>query len=181
VGYLGGIQERKGYRRLIEGLKGEPDVMLLLGGSYTEGHKIPELEGHYRSVGSVQDTDSFYAACDVLAVPSLFEPFGLVASEAAARGVPVIATAEVGALPHLLEHDAGLFWRPSTPLAPLVRELASRRSHYLQTTRAFVEALSGERYCERLLDVYDSVMRASGVARPTRPRTLDRQTSEVVV
>ena len=32
VGYLGGIQERKGYRRLIEGLKGHPDIMLLLGG-----------------------------------------------------------------------------------------------------------------------------------------------------
>jgi glycogen(starch) synthase len=180
VGFLGGIQERKGYRRLIEGLKGERDIMLLLGGSYTEGYQISELQGHYRSVGSVKDTDSFYAACDVLAVPSLFEPFGLVVMEAAARGVPVIATAEVGALPHLLEYDAGVFWRPSNPLAPLVRELTARRSHYVQTTRAFVDALSSDRFSERLLEVYESVIRGQGAA-PAGVRTVTPRESEAII
>jgi glycosyltransferase involved in cell wall biosynthesis len=181
VGFLGGIQERKGYRRLIEGLKGERDVMLLLGGSYTEGYQIPELAGHYRCIGSVKETDSFYAACDVLAVPSLFEPFGLVVLEAAARGLPVIATAEVGALPHLLEYDAGVFWRPSTPLAPLVRELTARRSHYLQTTRAFVDALSPGKFSQRLLEVYESVIRGRAGAPATESASMNRNESEAVV
>ena len=76
--------------------------LLLMGGQYTDGFVAPELAGRFRAVGVVTDTDSFYAACDVLVVPSYFEPLGLVAFEAAARGLPVIATAEVAALPHLL-------------------------------------------------------------------------------
>jgi glycosyltransferase involved in cell wall biosynthesis len=162
VGYLGGIQERKGYRRLIEGLKGQTDVFLLLGGSHTDGFDVPELPDHNRCVGLVSDTDGFYAACDALAVPSMFEPFGLVASEAAARGVPVIATDEVGALPHLLEHDAGVRWDPATPLAPLVRDLANRRQHYQRTTQAMVESFSVERFRDQLLDVYEEVLRQKG-------------------
>jgi glycosyltransferase involved in cell wall biosynthesis len=46
-----------------------------------------------------------YAAADVLVVPSRGETYGMVVTEALARGVPVIATA-VGGLPHTLGHAA---------------------------------------------------------------------------
>ncbi|HEY3924485.1 MAG TPA: glycosyltransferase family 4 protein [Acidothermaceae bacterium] len=46
-----------------------------------------------------------YAAADVLVVPSLGETYGMVVTEALARGVPVIATA-VGGLPRTLGHAA---------------------------------------------------------------------------
>lgn len=36
--------------------------------------------------------EAFFEAIDVLAVPSSYEPFGLVALEAAARGIPVVCT-----------------------------------------------------------------------------------------
>lgn len=36
--------------------------------------------------------DAFYRAVDVLAVPSTYEPFGLAALEASARGIPVVCT-----------------------------------------------------------------------------------------
>jgi glycosyltransferase involved in cell wall biosynthesis len=168
LGYLGGLHERKGYKRLIAALRGQRDIHLLIGGSYTENYCPPELKGHVRSVGLVSDTATFYAACDVLAVPSLFEPFGLVACEASARGTPVIATPEVGALPHLLEFSAGECWNPAEPLAPLVRHMCANRNAYLAGITRMAAALSVERYGERLLNVYEAVMSRENLALESR-------------
>jgi glycosyltransferase involved in cell wall biosynthesis len=46
-----------------------------------------------------------YAATDLLVLPSRAESFGMVATEALARGIPVLATA-VGGVPETLGHDA---------------------------------------------------------------------------
>jgi glycosyltransferase involved in cell wall biosynthesis len=51
------------------------------------------------------ELDGAYAAADVLVVPSLGETYGMVVTEALARGLPVIATA-VGGLPHTLGRTA---------------------------------------------------------------------------
>ena len=51
------------------------------------------------------ELDRAYAAADVLVVPSLGETYGMVVTEALARGLPVIATA-VGGLPHTLGRTA---------------------------------------------------------------------------
>jgi glycosyltransferase involved in cell wall biosynthesis len=40
--------------------------------------------------------DAFYDAIDVLVQPSTYEPFGLAALEAAARGIPIVCTAVDG-------------------------------------------------------------------------------------
>jgi glycosyltransferase involved in cell wall biosynthesis len=45
--------------------------------------------------------DRVYEACDVVAVPSRYEPFSLVTLEAASLGLPVILTETVGAAEHL--------------------------------------------------------------------------------
>jgi len=48
--------------------------------------------------------EAFFQAIDVLAVPSIYEPFGLVALEAAARGVPVVCTRIDGLVEVLGDH-----------------------------------------------------------------------------
>jgi glycosyltransferase involved in cell wall biosynthesis len=48
--------------------------------------------------------DAFYDAIDVLAVPSIYEPFGLAALEAAARGIPVVCSRVDGLVEVLGEH-----------------------------------------------------------------------------
>jgi glycosyltransferase involved in cell wall biosynthesis len=166
VGYIGGLQERKGYKRLLAALAAEPDLFLLMGGSYTCGFSDPALAGRMKAVGLVDDTPGFYAACDVLVVPSLFEPLGLVAFEAAARGTPVIATDEVGALPHLLEFSAGERWNPAEPLGPLVRRMAARREDYLPGILRMADTLSTQAYARKLLDTYEAVL----ADRPARAR-----------
>ena len=67
------------------------------------------------------DLSSAYAAADVLVLASRAETYGMVVTEALARGVPVIATA-VGGLPEALGHGAGgsrpgLLVPPDDPIA----------------------------------------------------------------
>jgi glycosyltransferase involved in cell wall biosynthesis len=62
------------------------------------------------------ELDRAYAAADVLVVPSLGETYGMVVTEALARGLPVIATA-VGGLPNTLGRTAD-GRRPGLLVAP---------------------------------------------------------------
>ena len=43
-------------------------------------------------------------SADVLVIPSIYEPFGIVALEGMAAGVPVVAS-KVGGLAEVVEHD----------------------------------------------------------------------------
>jgi D-inositol-3-phosphate glycosyltransferase len=59
----------------------------------------------------------YYSAADVLAVPSLYESFGIVALEALACGTPVIA-APVGAMDSIIRKNVnGCIVQGSTPAA----------------------------------------------------------------
>lgn len=68
--------------------------------------------------GYVQNTDEIYGGIDICAVPSRFsEPFGLVAAEAGARGIPVVATRR-GGLPEIVEHgETGYLVEAEAPTA----------------------------------------------------------------
>jgi glycosyltransferase involved in cell wall biosynthesis len=64
------------------------------------------LDGRVRYLGWCGGArlEAFYDAIDVLALPSVYEPFGFAALEAAARGVPVVCTAADGLLEVLADH-----------------------------------------------------------------------------
>jgi glycosyltransferase involved in cell wall biosynthesis len=74
------------------------------------------ISKNVRLLGTVQDIESFYDNIDLLLVPSLREPLGLVALEAASRGVPVICCA-VDGLPEAVVHgETGLCIPATVPL-----------------------------------------------------------------
>ena len=59
--------------------------------------------------------NQLYVAADVCVVPSLYEPFGLVALEAMAAKTPVIAS-DVGGLSEIVEHGkTGIKVQPNNP------------------------------------------------------------------
>ena len=106
--------------------------------------------------------EAFYDAIDVLVQPSTYEPFGLAALEAAARGIPVVCTAVDGLVEVLgdgafycdgTDFDAFCAamrrWRDAS-LDELAErtELAHRRAH-----AAFTDVAMAERYRVRFAEL----------------------------
>lgn len=108
------------------------------------------------------DLDGFYARADVLVLPSRTETYGLVVSEALARGLPVIA-ADVGGVAGALGDDGtgtkpGLLVPPDDPAAlaaalrawlgdrelrGLLRGVAARRRQALRRWSTTAHAVAG--------------------------------------
>lgn len=117
----------KGQRELLRALaavKREiPDVMLaIVGSDFPEGSgetqmlktlaKELELGGNVIFAGQRGDISNLLAACDVFALPSFLEPFGLVFAEAMAMKRPVVALSN-GGTPEVVAHDkSGLLSQP---------------------------------------------------------------------
>lgn len=167
LGFLGGGITRKGYQRIVKGLQGDNDIFFLMGGSLCDDMQIPELEGRFKAVGLVYDTRQFYAACDAVIMASLYEPFGRVILEAASRGLPVIVTPEVGALPHLEEYGVGVAWDPNTPLAPVVHRVLGQKSETLKASQRLAEDLSEDGYARNVVKMYADVMCSKGLTPPS--------------
>jgi L-malate glycosyltransferase len=90
-----------------------------------------------RFVGIVGEVASLLAEADVLLLPSETESFGLVALEAMASGVPVVAS-NVGGLPEVVEHGVTGF------LAP-VGDVEAMAGYCLQL---IADCRSAKKYCE---------------------------------
>ena len=71
----------------------------------------------WRAAVPQSDLPAYYAAADVCVVPSLHELFGLVALEAMACGIPVVAS-DAGGLRELVRHgETGLLCKPGDAAA----------------------------------------------------------------
>ena len=73
-----------------------------------------------RFVGVVDRVAPLLAAADLFLLPSASESFGLVALEAMASGVPVIAS-DVGGLPEVVEHDVTGYLAAAGDVAAMAR------------------------------------------------------------
>lgn len=133
--YAGRLQQMKGIDVLLEALaelqRADPAVVRRLrtviigGGTPTSAAallraedklQIADFVEHRESVDPVHLADLFCSA-DIVVVPSRSESFGLVAAEAGACGIPVIASA-VGGLPDVVDDGhTGLLVPPSNPAA----------------------------------------------------------------
>lgn len=75
------------------------------------------IDTNVRFLGSVADMDAFFAGIDIFVHAALREPFGMVAAEAQAAGVPVVCTA-IDGLPEVVAHgETGCCVSPTGDLA----------------------------------------------------------------
>ena len=127
--YVGRISKEKGVERLREPLAGLPGVRLAIVGG---GPEFEQIRGLYAGTPTVftgfLDGDELvaaYASADALIFPSTNETFGLVALEAMACGLPVIATLTGGLVDILEDGVNGLVYDPHDlrTLADRVRRL----------------------------------------------------------
>jgi len=69
----------------------------------------------FTGFASDREVIELMTSADALVVPSVYEPFGIVALEGMATGVPVVAS-KVGGLSEVIEHDrTGIFVYPKNP------------------------------------------------------------------
>jgi D-inositol-3-phosphate glycosyltransferase len=145
-------------------------VAIIGGDPDTPDEEMARLQALWRELGlhtTVQflgardqaQLPDYYAAADMVVMPSHYESFGMVALEAMAMGTPVIAS-RVGGLAHLVQDGVtGYLIPPQTPQAlaermhklltnePLRRRLGAQAREHAQT-------FSWSRIAERMLQVY---------------------------
>jgi D-inositol-3-phosphate glycosyltransferase len=136
--FVGRIDPIKGIDTLVdaaelmiqEGRLSAPPVFVIIGGDLDESDepvgplakvdadiRARGLSAHFRLLGSwPQDQlPVAYSAADVVAVPSRYESFGLVAVEALACGAPVVASRAGGLRYTIDEGLSGLLVKPQSP------------------------------------------------------------------
>jgi glycosyltransferase involved in cell wall biosynthesis len=151
VGYLGGLDERKGYRTACSAVAEISDAHLLMAGPRSEGHVDADLGPRLHALGMQSDLNDFWASIDVLAVPSTFDPFAVVVTEAAAHGLPSVVTPGVGAAAQLQRAGAGLVREPAE-FASGLETVIARRAEFTDGARALASTLASSRQSELLLE-----------------------------
>jgi glycogen synthase len=135
---VGRLVYEKGFQLALEALPGlierVGDVRFLVAGSGTAERELREqatalgLDPHGTFLGWIGDDvlHSLYRIADLTVVPSIYEPFGLVALEAMASGCPCLV-ADTGGLREVVPNeDVGLRFRSRDP-----RSLASMAERLL--------------------------------------------------
>lgn len=124
--FLGRLTSQKGCEYLIRAMHLLPShlnaKLIIVGDGYMRGDLEREaysggLGWKVKFTGFLPDSEvvQLLKSADVLIVPSVYEPFGIVALEGMAAGVPVIAS-NVDGLSEIIEHDYnGVHVHPRDP------------------------------------------------------------------
>jgi glycosyltransferase involved in cell wall biosynthesis len=173
IGMFGRLIEQKGVDTLIDAFaqvrQAVPDAALLIVGDGTLRGQLEELAeslGLGEAVtfaGWVPQAYKLMPACDLIAMPSRWEGFGLVALEAMGSARPLIAS-RVSALPEIVvDGETGLLVPPNDPelLAEAIVPMLSNHSLASRMGKAgyrrLVSSFSVSKMIQGTLSVYEDI------------------------
>jgi glycosyltransferase involved in cell wall biosynthesis len=141
-----------------------------LRGTLQELARELDIEGAVEMPGRVQDTDAEYARARLFILPSRFESFGMVAAEALARKLPVVAFADCPGVNEIVQHDVNGLLAASNPReAALAETIAALLSDQERTGRLAAAGPSSvaQFYPETVVSQWEDVL--AGAVAPNRP------------
>jgi glycogen synthase len=181
---IGRLVYEKGFQLALEAMprviERHPGTRFLVAGSGTHELELRrqaldlDLMGHGNFLGWMGDDvlHSLYRIADVCVVPSIYEPFGLVALEAMASGCPCIV-ADTGGLKEVVPHEeAGLRFTARDPdsLVDAVERVFSDdhlRESLIADAAEHVLRFDWADVAERTFEVYDELV-PGGARRAAR-------------
>jgi glycosyltransferase involved in cell wall biosynthesis len=156
IGFVGRLVRDKGIVELTQAWrsirKDNPALHLLIVGPVEAQDPVPsgilgalEADDRVHFSGRVQDVAPLYAAMDVLVLPTYREGFPNVPLEAAAMGLPVVATRVPGCVDAVVDGETGMLVAPRDP-----RELEEALKRYV--AEPSLRRLHGKNARERVLE-----------------------------
>lgn len=168
------LNAQKGHDTLLEAIAEVPEALFLLAGDGPERERLEAraaelgLGERVRFLGRREDVPQLLAACDVFALPSLYEGSSLAVLEAMAAGIPVVSSA-IGGTEELIDDGrSGLLVPPGDAAAltaALRRVLGDRqlREELAAAARERVDSgLRREQNAERVAAVYRELLADRG-------------------
>ncbi len=171
--FLGRLTVQKGARYFIEAARlisdKNPDVRFVVAG---EGYLLPELIHQACDMkladkivfaGKVTSAEAgkLYAHADCFVMPSVSEPFGLVALEAITHGAPVVLSRQSGAAEVVKNSLSVDFWdtkKMADCILTILREEPLRKEMRSQTHHILTN-LTWNKQAGKILSVYDDLIR----------------------
>ena len=162
---IGRIEPLKGFDILIRSMAQLSDrsnvVLSIIGGDDRASRELAALRAVAEEVGVTdsvrllgprphEDLPAYYNAADVVAVPSFYESFGLVAVEAMASGVPVVASRVGGLASTVADGRTGYLipWRCPEPFAEKIELLLRNEELRRALGRAAAERMRSYSWTE---------------------------------
>jgi len=173
-----GAMERKGLSFLLKGislLKEENVYLIVAGGGnwkfYQKEADRLGIDKYVRFAGVRGDIHKFYASSDIFVLPTIYEPFGMVVTEAMASGLPVVVSRQAGASELITEGEDGiLIDNPSdheeiaNRLIPLIKN-KDLREKIGYKARLKAELFSWDKMADETMMLYREVLADSHKVR----------------
>ncbi len=175
VFFVGRLVREKGVSTLLEAiphvLSKNDKIKFIIAGKGPESQKLKaraeqlNITNRLYFTGFVDDyaRNSIYSIADVAVVPSLYEPFGIVALEAMATHTPVIVS-DTGGLSEFVHDGVGVKVRPGDPfdlaskLLALLNDGTWRKNLRENGYREVEQLYNWGRIARLTLDVYNEVL-----------------------
>ena len=170
--YVGRLDPEKGLDTLLEAFREVPGELALVGAGSDE-QRLRALAGERVRFEGAKDRDELvdhYRDADVFVLPSRSEPWGMVLNEAAAAGLPLVATEESGAARDLIEEGVNGFRVPAGDVSALRERLtrlaadAELRASAGARSRELARRFTPEAWADGVARLAERAQRGRGIA-----------------